>query len=133
VEGELVDDDDLRAAGEDGLDVELGAGDAAVGDLGPGQDLQPFQLLGGVGAAVGLHQPDHDIRSPGAPAVGLAEHGVGLPDAGCGAQVDAQGPTGHGVHDRPGSARRIGAGCLRQRAVAPSRWVALVPSCTLPR
>ena len=98
---ELVDDDDLRASGEERGDVEFGKGVPVVAHLSSGLNLQPCKLLGRVGAAVGLHQSDDHVGSPGEPAVRLAEGGVGLSDARRGAEVDAQDPAGHGAHDRP--------------------------------
>ena len=125
---QLVDDDDLGMPGEHRVDVELGQRHAAVGDLPARQDLQALQLLSGAPPAVGLDQPDDDVGAAGAPPVRLAEHGEGLPDAGGGAQVDAQGPTGHAVHDRPVGGRsapvegvRIASGSRsrRRRGTAP--------------
>ena len=78
------------AAGQHGVHVELGQLDPAVGQLAPGQHLEALEQRGGPGPAVRLDQPDHDVGAAVGPPVGLAEHGEGLPDARCGAEVDPQ-------------------------------------------
>src|SRR6185437_15635721 len=53
-------------------------------------DLQVVDHLLGQLAAVALDEPDHDVGAPLLAPAALVEHGVGLPDAGGGAQVDAE-------------------------------------------
>jgi hypothetical protein len=76
-----------------------------VGHLGAGEDLQPVELLEGAPPAVRLDQPDDDVGAARLPTVGLTEHGEGLPDAGGGAQVDAQRAAGHASMIVPASRR----------------------------
>ena len=117
---QLVDHHDLRPADQDRLDVELGQRDPAVGDLLPGQDLEALELLSGARPAVRLHQPNDDVGAPGRPPVRLPQHGEGLPDAGSGAEVDAQGPAGHAAHDRPLTVHPVTCRASRSRQ-DPSR------------
>jgi hypothetical protein len=44
---QLVDDHQVGTPGEHRVDVQLAQGDAAVGNLEPGEDLQPLELLKG--------------------------------------------------------------------------------------
>ncbi len=80
--GELVDEDDLGAAGEDGVEVHLLEGDAAVLEVPAGHDGELLDELGGAGAAVGFDDADDDVLATALAADGLAEHVVGLADAG---------------------------------------------------
>jgi hypothetical protein len=67
--GELVEQEKLRLAGQRGVEVELGNGDAAVQDLLARQDLEAVEQRGGLPAAVGLDQADDDVApSPSARA-----------------------------------------------------------------
>ena len=105
---ELVDQRDLRSASQDGVDVHLGERGAPVGERPPRDDLETVDHLGGVPAAVGLDEPDHDVGPALGAAVALAEHGVGLADAGCCAEVDPESSAGaHGsvCRPRPASSR----------------------------
>ncbi len=52
-------------------------------------------LLGGLDAAVGLDDPDHDVGAALGAADALAEHLVRLADAGRRTEVDAQRASGH--------------------------------------
>ncbi|GAA3031703.1 hypothetical protein GCM10020000_05810 [Streptomyces olivoverticillatus] len=80
--GEFVDQRHLRAAREDGGEVELGAFGAMLGVPGPGQDLQAVEQLLGVRAAVALDKADHDVGAAQGPAPSFVQHAVGLADAG---------------------------------------------------
>src|ERR1035437_9708200 len=72
------------------MDVHLCEGGAAILDLLQRHRLQPLEQLGGVFAAMGLHEANDDVgAAPGAP-VALLEHGHGLADSGRGAEVDPQ-------------------------------------------
>ena len=64
--------------------------DAPVLDLAGRDDLQVADLLGGLGAAVGLDETDDHVDPLRLQAVALAEHGVGLADAGRRAEVDLE-------------------------------------------
>ncbi len=88
--GELVDDDDLGPAGEDGVEVHLGELRAAVGHRPARDDLQAGQHGLGERPAVRLDEPDDDVGAALPPPAPLFEHLVGLADAGRGAEVDPQ-------------------------------------------
>ena len=77
-------------AGEDRVEVHLAEGDAAVLDL-PGRDhLEVADLLGRLGPAVGLDEADRHVDALPLQPMPLAEHGVGLADAGREAEVDLE-------------------------------------------
>ena len=59
--GELVDDAELRFARDDRVEVHLLEHDAAVVDAAPGNHLEIAELRLGVGAAVGLDEPDDHV------------------------------------------------------------------------
>ena len=86
--GELVDQRHRGMAGQHGVDVHLGEDGSAVGELMARDDLQAVEQLGGVPAAVGLHEPDDDVGAALEPAAALVEHRVGLADPGCRTEVD---------------------------------------------
>ena len=96
---ELVDQRDLGLAGQHGVEVHLLERRAAVGDPGPGDDLQAVQQRRGVRPAVRLHEGHDHVGAALGPPVALAEHVKGLPGACRCAQVDPELPTlllGHG-------------------------------------
>ena len=93
--GQLVDEGDLRGAGEDRGDVHLLEQRLVVRQPPAREDLEVAQLLGRQLAPVGLQEADHDVGTACVASPALVEHGVGLADARCGAQVDAQSATGH--------------------------------------
>src|SRR5271165_218659 len=93
--GEVVDQRDLRMAGEHRVEIHFGEGRAAVGHRAPRHDLQPFGHRRGQLPAVRFQQPDDDVRATGAAALRLAEHRVGLADTWCGAEIDAELSPGH--------------------------------------
>ena len=88
--GQLVDQADGRPAGQDRVEVHLAEGDAAVLDRPRRDDLQVADLLGGLGAAVGLDEADRDVDALLLEPVPLAEHRVGLAHAGRRAEVDLE-------------------------------------------
>ena len=88
--GQLVDQADGRPAREDRVEVHLAEGHAPVLDLPGRDDLQVADLLGGLGAAVGLDEADRHVDALLLEPVPLAEHRVGLAHAGRGAEVDLQ-------------------------------------------
>ena len=59
--GELVDEDELRAAGEDGVEVHLLEHPALVVDPAARDHLEAADQRLGLGAAVGLDDADHDV------------------------------------------------------------------------
>ena len=97
---ELVDDAHLRLASEDGVDIHLFEHDAAVFDLALRDDLEIANLGLGVGATVGLDEPDDDVDAFAAEGVGILEHRIRLADAGRGADVNAQPGTLGGLNPR---------------------------------
>ena len=90
--GQLVDEADRRPAGEDRVEVHLAEGDAPVLDLAGRDDRQVADLLGGLGPAVGLDDPDGDVDPLLPEPLPLAEHRVGLAHAGRRAEVDLEPP-----------------------------------------
>ena len=92
---ELVDERDLRLARQQRVDVQLLELRAAVVDALPRDDLEVADLVGRLRASVGLDEADDDVLAVVAAAAALVEHGEGLPDAGCGAEVDAERAAGH--------------------------------------
>ena len=88
--GQLVDQADGRPARQDGVDVHLAEGHAAVLDDAGRDDLEVADLLLGLGAAVGLDQADDDVDPLRLEPVPFAEHRVGLAHAGRRAQVDLE-------------------------------------------
>src|SRR5262249_39721844 len=59
--GDLVDDHDLGPAGQDRVEVEVLDEDAPVLDAATGDDLEPVDELGGLGATVGLDVGDDAV------------------------------------------------------------------------
>ncbi len=110
--GHLVDQRDLGAPLEDGVDVHLLQRRAPVGDAPAGHHLQVADLLGRAFPAVRLDQADHDVGAAfGAPAA-LGQHGERLAHAGRGAEVDAQRPPagpGGAVGGGGGAVHRVAA------------------------
>lgn len=88
--GELVDEDEGGAAGEDGVEVHLLEDAAAVVDAAAGDDLEAADERLGLGAAVGLDDADRDVDAVLLPGAGRGQHGVGLADPGGGAEEDLQ-------------------------------------------
>ena len=94
---QLIDQRDLGRSGQDRVDVHLLESRAPVLDRPPGGDLQVAQALAGLGTAVGLDEPDHDIGTALPTTQALAQHREGLADAGRVAEVDAEAAArGHG-------------------------------------
>ena len=87
---ELVDQRDLRVAGQHGVEVHLLERRPAVGHPLARDDLHAVEQRLGVRAAVRLGEGDHHVGAALGPAVALAQHGEGLADPGGGAEVDAE-------------------------------------------
>ena len=88
--GELVDQRDLRPAGQDGVEVHLLEPAALVLDAPARDDLEALEQRLGLLPAVGFDDADDDVVAVlHAGARGL-QHLVGLADAGGGADEDAQ-------------------------------------------
>ena len=88
--GQLVDQRHLGCPGQHRVQVKLAEGRPAILDLLQWNHLQVFHLRRSVGAPVGLAESDDHVGSTSEPAVGFAEHGYGLADPWCGAEVDPQ-------------------------------------------
>ena len=89
--GQLVDEDEVGMAAQDGVHVHLGELAAAVLDRPARHDLEVADLIGGALAAVCLDESDDDIGAALAAAASLVEHGERLADARRRPQVDPQG------------------------------------------
>jgi len=91
--GELVDEDDLGHAGEDGVDIHLGEEGALVVDLAARDLFEAGGELGGAGAAMGFDKADDDVFAAATAADAFAEHAEGLADAGGVAEEDLETAT----------------------------------------
>ena len=87
---EFVDDDELGLARQGGVDVEFLEGAAAIFDLAARQDFQTFRQGARFRPTVRLDETDDDVDAVQLQGPRLRQHGVGLADAGRGAQKDAQ-------------------------------------------
>ena len=96
---ELVDQHDLRPAGEDGVEVHLLERLALVLDAPARNDLEAFEQRLGLLAAVGLDDADDDVVAVLLARAGLLQHLVGLADAGRGTDEDPE------LADAPSSRR----------------------------
>ena len=88
--GELIDQGDLRAPRDDGVEIHLLEDRAAVRDLLARDQLEAAEELLGPGTAVGLDVGDGDILAALFSLSALFEHGKGLARPGCRAQVDLE-------------------------------------------
>ena len=89
---QLIDEQNGRMARERRIQIELLAHDAAVTHRQGRQPLQAFEQPLGLDATVRLDIADDHIGAGGAQAPRGLQHGVGLADAGGGAEEDAQTP-----------------------------------------
>ena len=88
--GELVDNGELRLAPEQRVEVHLGEDAAAIAKLAARQDVEAAQQRLGLRPAVGLDDADDHVRAFLAPLTRGLEHGVGLADAGVGAEENLE-------------------------------------------
>lgn len=79
--GKLVDDADLGAATQDGLDVRLPEHRSSVLDLAPRNDLQALGLDDGVLAPVRLEITHNDVHTLVLQLMGFVQHLISLADA----------------------------------------------------
>jgi hypothetical protein len=84
---DLVDQNHARRARDHRLDVELLDDQAAILDAAKGHRLEAFEESRGLGAAVGLDEPDHHVHAPLLERVRFLQHAIGLADAGREADV----------------------------------------------
>ena len=87
---ELVDQHDLRPAGDDGVEIHLLEPLSFVLDAPARNDLQAFEQRFGLLAAVRLDDADDDIVAVLLAGARLLQHLVGLADAGRGADEDSE-------------------------------------------
>ena len=95
--GEFVDEGEFGLARQHGVEIHLLQHHAAVFDGLPRDELQPLDQSGCGGAAVGLHDGEHDILARSGQAAPLLEHGVGLAHARGGPEHHAEPAPGHGL------------------------------------
>src|SRR5262249_48979131 len=81
---ELVDQDDLRVADDDGVEIHLIERLAPVFEPPAGDDLEPFEQGLRFRAPVGFDDADDDIVAAALAGAGLLQHRGGLADAGRG-------------------------------------------------
>jgi len=79
---ELVDEGHRGPAGQNCVEVHLGEGCPAVGDLAARNDVHTLEQVGGVLAAVRLDETDDDVGATLGPTPPLIEHCVGLANPG---------------------------------------------------
>ena len=91
-----------------------------------GTTSRPSTSAGRERPAVGLHEPDDDVRAAAGPPVALLEHPVGLADAGRHAEVQPQPParrspprSGTAPAARPATAGRRGRRAPRRSSQEP--------------
>ena len=87
---QFIDDDDAGPARERGVDVEFFEIVALIGDDAARQNLEPVEQRRRFGASVRLDDADDDVGAVGLEAAGARQHGVGLADAGRGAEKDGE-------------------------------------------
>ena len=83
--GKLVDDGEFGMPGDHRIEVHLLEDLVPVFDALARHDLEPAQQRLGLGAAMGLHNADHDIDARLQLRMCALQHFVGLADAGGGA------------------------------------------------
>ena len=88
--GQFVDEENARPADEGGFEIELSQLGVAVLDEARGKDLQAAQKGLGLAPAVGFDDADEHVDALGFARLGGLEHGIGLADAGGGAEEDLQ-------------------------------------------
>ena len=88
--GELVDDDELGLARQRPVEIEFLDGAAAILDLAPRQDFEPFDERAGLRAAMRFDEADDDVDAFFLQAPRVLQHRVGLADAGRGAEEHLQ-------------------------------------------
>ena len=88
--GKLVDEDDARMAGDDGIEVHFLDRLAVVDNGFAGNDFEALEQGFGLLASMGLDYADDHIDALLALCLGVLEHFVGLADAGRGADENPQ-------------------------------------------
>ena len=88
--GKLIDQHELGPPREDRVDVHLGEFATLIVDHPPWDDLVPDDEGLGFRAAMRFDHPDHDIGARALAGGTLAQHFIGLADAGRGAEKDLE-------------------------------------------
>ncbi len=86
----LVDQHDLRPAGDDGIEIHLVERLPSVVDMPPWNDFQTLQQRFGLLAAVRLDDTGDDVVPVFPSGVSLLQHLIGLADARCGADENPE-------------------------------------------
>jgi hypothetical protein len=115
---ELVDQRELRPAAEDSRKVHLLEHRLPVGHAPARDGLEPLSLGEGVHAPVRLYVADDDVTSVLGLRLALAQHLVGLADAGGHPEEDLVVPVTGGFHGSYLGARAL---CRSEDCHAPSR------------
>jgi len=90
--GELVDDHQAWAPLQDAVDIHLIEDAVAIDDLLARQHVQPVEQQFGLGPAMGFQDADDQVGLLLQPALRRLQHGIGLPDAGRGAEEYLEPP-----------------------------------------
>src|SRR5216683_2338657 len=85
---EFIDDGELRLARDDGVDVHLFEGHAAVRNLAKRDKFEVADTGGGFGPAVRLDETEHDVVSLFTELTSFFEHAVGFPYTCRAAEID---------------------------------------------
>ena len=86
----LVDENDLRAPGDDGVEIHLLEALAFILDAPAGHDFKTLQQRFGLFASVGLHDADDDVVAVLVSGPGLLQHFIGFADTRRGTHEDLQ-------------------------------------------
>jgi hypothetical protein len=87
---QFIDERNLGVPSENGVEVHLGKDRSPVLDDLHWNHLEVSDQLLGERSPVTLHESDDDVSTPLLAPVTLAEHRVGLPNPGSGAEVDSE-------------------------------------------
>ena len=87
---ELVDNDQLGLARQRSVEIEFLDRAAVILDLAPRQDFEPMNERACLGAAMSLDEPDDHVDAFVLEPPRVLQHGVGLADAGRGAEEHFQ-------------------------------------------
>ena len=86
----LVDEENLGPPAQRSVEIEFLLDDAAIADWQARQPLETFHQPLGLDPPVRLNVPDDDVGASRSRGACCLEHRVGLADAGCGAEKNAQ-------------------------------------------
>ena len=126
---ELVDQNDLRPAGDDGVEIHLLEPLSLVLHAPARNDLQALEQRLGLLAAVGLDDTDDNVIAVLLAGAGLLQHLVGLADAGRGADEDSGACQRARLRGAPLRAGLPARADVRNRAAGPPS----LPRCLVER